>query len=247
MAIQIVLNDDYKATTGLYSGLNVIDLIPACPYKEPLIFPEVFDIAVYDPPFNIWNTIDLIIPAHTIICFNNSKHRRYAEALLGYPKCELMWCFKDGQYNGMNRPLICHETISIYGRLPNRANVGDEKVIKEKKFIRTRKKGNHSIPERRYETQKRKHLTTVLEYSKIMFKKEHGLFGKPLELAIVLLEWLLPHGKENYVWDGFAGRGTFGVAAKHFGANYIGFEKERERAARANKRIAEYIVEDDEY
>ena len=50
-----------------------------------------FDVAIFDPPFDIWNTIDFVPPAKTYICFTNFQNRHHVQKLFGNPRFELIW------------------------------------------------------------------------------------------------------------------------------------------------------------
>ena len=68
--------------------------------------------------------------------------------------------------------------------------------------------------------------------------KELGVWGKPIDLILPIMEWLTDDGET--VWDGFAGSGTFGCVAKALNLEYVGMEIDEETAMKARLRIANY-------
>jgi DNA modification methylase len=58
---------------------------------------------------------------------------------------------------------------------------------------------------------------------------------KPLDQALDLVSWFSDPG--DWVFDPFAGRGTFGLACKILGRNYIGVEMNPAEAQLAQARI----------
>jgi DNA modification methylase len=61
---------------------------------------------------------------------------------------------------------------------------------------------------------------------------------KPLDQALDLVSWF--SDPDDWVFDPFAGRGTFGLACKILGRNYLGVELNPVEAQLAQARIASY-------
>ena len=64
-----VTNSDYKNGSGLY------------------------DLAMFDPPFDIWKDINWKPNAKTYCCFTNFQNRHHVEKMFGVPKFEMIWFF----------------------------------------------------------------------------------------------------------------------------------------------------------
>ena len=198
--------------------------------------PE-FDILVYDPPFDTWDSIN-VKKAKTIIAFCSPQSRHHVEEKLGRPRTEIVWHFEDGRWVSPNLPRITHSYIYIYGDV-GKANVGDNQEIK------TQKKGKSSIGkdclgERIYTSKKRKHLNSVQIFPKNM-NSSIGAWGKPINLMIRLLEWV--EGKS--VLDPFMGSGTTGVACVKLGYQFTGIEIDRKHFNTSMQRIQNAYAEPD--
>lgn len=201
-------------------------------YKENI---GEFDVCIFDPPFNEWKNIDYIPKAKTYVCFTNFQNRHYVDKLFGVPKFEMIWYFKDGRWVSHKMPRHTHEHILIYGEIRNEAYTSD--LIKDRT---PQKKGKGSIgqdknlAERTYYPRERKMLNSVIEVPRTVDNKL-GLWGKPLKVAMPILKWIV--SKNDNVWDGFMGSGTFGVCVKKLDANYFGSEINLETFKKAKKRI----------
>ena len=157
----------------------------------------------------------LDVDCKTKIAFTSPQRRHETEKVLGKPRNELVWYFKDGRWVSKNLPRITHNYIYIYGET-NDAAVG------EKQEIKTMKKGYTSIGkdnlgQRIYTTKPRKHLNSVLEFPRNM---RTGSWGKPVGLLVNLIDWIKP----SVVCDLYMGSGSAGAACKKLGINYIGIE-----------------------
>lgn len=198
----------------------------------------IYDLAMYDPPFDIWKDIDWKPNAKTFVCFTNFQNRHYVERLFGLPKFEMIWFFKDGRWVSHNMPRHTHEHILIYGELRYDAYTGEFN-----NDLTPKKKGKGSIGrdknlgDRTYIPKERKMLNSVIEVPRNV-GKELGVWGKPVQLVKPIMEWLTKQGER--VWDGFAGSGTFGVIAKELNLNYEGFEIDMSNCMKANNRIAQH-------
>ena len=194
-----------------------------------------FDVAVFDPPFDIWEEIDYIPEAKTYICFTNFQNRHFVDALFGVPRFEMIWYFKDGRWVSHKMPRHTHEHILIYGELKNEAYTGAYNWD-----FTPQKKGRGSIgrdknlAERYYIPRKRKILNSVIEVPR-RTTNTLGIWEKPEKLVMPIFEWLISEG--DNVWDGFAGSGIFGVCCKKLKANYFGSELDKERTEMGNARI----------
>tara|TARA_R110002153_G_scaffold235998_1_gene389368 strand:- start:494 stop:1153 length:660 start_codon:yes stop_codon:yes gene_type:complete len=194
-----------------------------------------FDLCLFDPPFNIWHTINFIPKAKNYVCFTNFQNRHHVEKLFGKPKFEMIWFFKDGRWVSHNMPRHTHEHILIYGDLKNNAYTGeyniDRKPIKKGKgCIGTDK----NLGDRLYIPKERKMLNSVIEVPRNV-NKTLGVWGKPEKLIMPILEWLV--NENDNVWDGFMGSGTFGVCVKNLNANYFGSELNKQTFEVAKIRI----------
>lgn len=207
----IIQNKDYKNSNGLY------------------------DLAMFDPPFDIWKDIDYIPKAKTYCCFTNFQNRHYVEKIFGVPKFEIIWFFKDGRWVSHNMPRLTHEHIMIYGELRYDAYKGeyntDRKSVKKGKGCIGKDK---NLGDRIYTPKERKMLNSVIEVPRNV-GKELGVWGKPIDLIMPIMEWLTFKGEK--VWDGFAGSGTFGVVSKKLELEYDGYEINTETYIKAYNRI----------
>ena len=195
-----------------------------------------FDVAIFDPPFDIWNKIDFVPTAKTYVCFTNFQNRHHVQKLFGNPRFELIWHFKDGRWVSHNMPRHTHEHILIYGDLKNHAYVGEintnRKPIKKGKGSIGRDK---NLGERYYVPRERKMLNSVIEIPRNV-GKQLGVWSKPEQLAMMICEWLV--NPKDTIWDGFAGSGTFGVCAEKIGAKYYGSEIDAETYNEAKNRLS---------
>jgi hypothetical protein len=191
--------------------------------KDYRDIPRDADIAVYDPPFDIWNDVEIVTDAATTVCFTNHKNRRFVEDKLGYPKIELIWHFKDGRWVSHKHPRHTHEYIMVYGNLANDCYVGDlveDRTPVSKGFGCV---GRDRLEKRVYAPRERKMLNSVIEIPRNVGKKM-GVWGKPKKLVDQILDWL---GYEDAVlWDGFAGSGVFARSAMERGMRYVGCDLE---------------------
>jgi len=202
----------------------------------------MFDVCLFDPPFDMWKNIDYIPEAKTYVCFTNFQNRHFLDRLFGVPKFEMIWHFKDGRWVSHKMPRHTHEHILIYGELRKEAYTGEYNLNKNHQ-----KKGMGSIGRdknlgyRVYKPRKRKMLNSVIEVPRNV-KKELGVWGKPLKLVMPIFEWIIC--ENDNVWDGFAGSGTFGVCVKKLKANYFGSEINKDNYEIAKKRI--YLAQQEE-
>ena len=133
-------------------------------YKEN---KGVFDVCLFDPPFNEWSKVDFIPEAKTYVCFTNFQNRHHVDRLFGVPKFEMIWFFRDGRWVSHKKPRHTHEHILFYGELNNEAYTGE--YIKDRTPI---KKGKGSIgtdknlAHRTYVPRERKMLNSVIEVSR---------------------------------------------------------------------------------
>lgn len=196
-----------------------------------------YDVAMFDPPFDIWEDIKWKPEARTYVCFTNFQNRHHVTRLMGdRPKFEMIWHFKDGRWVSHKMPRHTHEHILIYGDLKNEAYTGEATTSQE-----PMKKGKGSIGrdsnlgDRVYVPRERKMLNSVIEVPRNV-GKALGVWGKPEALVMPIMEWLVNPG--DSVWDGFAGSGTFGVCAARLGAHYFASEINSKTCETANSRIA---------
>jgi len=200
---------------------------------------RLYDLAMFDPPFDIWKDIDWKPKAKTYCCFTNFQNRHYVEKIFGNPKFEIIWFFKDGRWVSHNMPRLTHEHIMIYGELRHDAYTGDYNT----NMLPVRKGmgcigRDKSLGERTYIPKERKMLNSVIEVPRNV-GKELGVWGKPIDLVKPIMEWLCREGET--VWDGFAGSGTFGVAAKDLKLDYDGYEINSDTCIAANSRINNHL------
>lgn len=195
----------------------------------------VYDLAMFDPPFDIWKNINWKPDAKTYCCFTNFQNRHYVEKMFGVPKFEMIWFFKDGRWVSHNMPRLTHEHIMIYGELRHDAYTGeynnDRTPMKKGKGCIGKDK---DLGNRTYTPRERKMLNSVIEVPRNV-GKELGVWGKPIDLIKPIMEWLT--SKNEIVWDGFAGSGTFGVVSKELGLLYEGYEIDSKTCKKANERI----------
>ena len=207
----MIINSDYQTSKGRY------------------------DVAIYDPPFNIWKNINYKVDAKTIVCFTNFQNRHHVEKLFGIPRFEVIWHFKDGRWVNNKMPRLTHEHILIYGELKYDAFTGE---LNTDRTPRKKGKGcigkDKNLGNRIYTPRERKMLNSVIEVPRNV-GKELGVWGKPIKLVKPIMEWLAKEG--DSIWDGFAGSGTFGVVAKELKLKYYGFEINKDICEKANKRI----------
>lgn len=213
-----------------------MDFIKNDTYKT--ITHQSYDVAFYDPPFDIWKEIDYKVFAKTYVCFTNFQNRRFVENIFGTPRFELIWHFKDGRWVSHNLPRLTHEHILIYGEINNNAYKGDynTNTVSQKKGRGCIGK-DKDLGNRIYTPRDRKMLNSVIEVPRNV-GKNLGVWAKPKKLIIYLIDWLCKEG--DMVWDGFAGSGTIGLVCLERGINYQGFEINQKTALRANKRISNY-------
>ena len=194
-----------------------------------------YDLAVYDPPFDMWKDVTLKVKAKTYLCFTNFQNRHHIQNLFGNPKVEMIWHFKDGRWVSHKMPRLTHEHILIYGVLKNDAYTGE---IVQDRTPQKKGKGcicrDKNLGDRVYQPRERKMLNSVIEVPRNV-KKELGVWGKPEQLLTPLMEWLTSDG--DTVWDGFAGSGTIGVIAKKLHLSYNGFEIDQDTFMKALIRI----------
>lgn len=197
-----------------------------------------YDLAMFDPPFDIWDEINWKPKAKTFICFTNFQNRHFVERIFGIPKFEMIWFFKDGRWVSHKMPRHTHEHILIYGELRYDAYTGELNSDRTPK-----KKGKGSIgrdknlTDRTYYPKERKMLNSVIEIPRNV-GKELGIWSKPIALIKPIMQWLTKEGE--IVWDGFAGSGTFGCVAKELKLHYDGFEIDKSTCDKANLRIDKY-------
>jgi DNA modification methylase len=196
---------------------------------------DKYDLAMFDPPFEIWKDINWKPEAKTYCCFTNFQNRYYVEKLFGKPKFEIIWFFKDGRWVSHKMPRLTHEHILIYGELRHDAYTGefnkDRNPVKKGKGCIGKDK---NLGDRVYIPRERKMLNSVIEVPRNV-NKDLGVWGKPIELIKPIMEWLTSENES--VWDGFAGSGTFGVVSKELNLNYSGFEINLDYTLKANNRI----------
>ena len=195
-----------------------------------------FDLAIYDPPFDIWDTIDYKVEAKTYICFTNFQNRHHVERIFGIPRFEAIWHFKDGRWVSHKLPRLTHESILIYGDIKNEAYVGE--YVQDRTPQRKGKAAigrDKNLGDRTYIPHERKMLNSVIEIPRNV-GKALGVWGKPESLAMLLLEWLACEG--DTVWDGFAGSGTFARVSESMNLKYSGCDINAEYVREANQRMS---------
>jgi len=207
----MLINDDYRNNKG------------------------TFDVCIFDPPFDIWHSIDYVPTAKTYICFTNFQNRHHVQERFGNPKFEMIWHFLDGRWVSHKMPRHTHEHILIYGELANEAYTGPINVNREpiNKGYGAIGRDKLTTP-RLYQPRERKMLNSVITVPR-RHTNACGLWGKPLEVAMPILEWLVSPNDD--VWDGFAGSGTFGVCVNKLGANYFGSELDTKIYNAARERL----------
>ena len=215
---------------------KTINLIRHKSYDQALT--SEYDLAMFDPPFDIWEQIKSVPQARTYVCFTNFQNRHHVTRLMGErPRFEMIWHFKDGRWVSHKMPRHTHEHILIYGDLKNEAYTGE--ATNSQKPI---KKGRGSIGrdsnlgDRVYVPRERKMLNSVIEVPRNV-NNALGVWGKPEALVMPIMEWLVCPG--DSVWDGFAGSGTFGVCAARLGAQYYGYEINAATCDAANARLSQ--------
>jgi DNA modification methylase len=172
-------------------------------------------LVIYDPPYDEWDQV-INVEATSKIAFTSPQRRHETENILGKPRNEIVWFFKDGRWVSKNLPRITHNYIFIYGKTSDAA-VGPDQEIK------TMKKGYTSIGKdnlgpRIFTTKPRKHLNSVLEYPRNM---KSGSWGKPIGLLKNVIEWIDP----DIVFDLYMGTGSAGKACLELNKSYVGIEK----------------------
>ena len=190
------------------------------------------DLIFLDPPFDEW--VDMTLPEwQSLICFTNFQNREKITDQFGKPRSEIIWHFKDGRWVSNTLPLVCHETILIYGNT-NQADVGITnkdagiEIKKGKSYIGK----DQNLGTRRYIPKQRKQLKSVYEHPRM--NKDHlGSWTKPLPLIHQLTEFCA----KTSVLDLFMGSGTMGIVCNKLGLNYIGVEKDERIFEMACKRI----------
>ena len=175
-------------------------------------------LVIYDPPYDEWDQV-LTVECATKIAFTSPQRRHETESVLGKPRNEVVWFFRDGRWVSKNLPRITHNYIYVYGQTGDCA-------VGEKQEIKTMKKGYVSIGkdnlgERIYTTKPRKHLNSVLEFPRNM---KNGSWGKPVGLLKNLIEWINP----DIVFDLYMGTGSAGKACKELNIDYVGIEIDAE-------------------
>lgn len=194
-----------------------------------------YDLAIFDPPFNIWNSIKKIPKAKNYLCFTNFQNRSFVEKIFGKPKFELIWYFKDGRWVSNNMPRITHENILIYGELKNSAFTGN--INTNKKSVKKGKScigKDKNLGNRIYTPKEFKMLNSVLEVPRDV-KKPLGVWSKPLKLVMPLMKWLV--NKNDKVFDGYMGSGTFAICCHDLNVNYTGYEICENNFKIANDRV----------
>jgi site-specific DNA-methyltransferase (adenine-specific) len=195
------------------------------------------DAVVLDPPFEMWGDFTPIT-AKTTIAFCSPQSRHSVESILGKPRCEIVWHFRDGRWVSPNLPRITHDYIYVYGETSN-ASVGDTQDVK------TQRKGRSSIGkdclgDRIYTSKPRKHLNSVQIFPRNM-SGPLGAWGKPDVLMTRLLEWVSP----CTTFDPFMGSGTTGVACAKLGRKFVGIEIEPKYFDIACERIDKAYAQHD--
>lgn len=199
-----------------------------------------FDVCLFDPPFDEWKNINYIPKAKTYVCFTNFQNRHYVDKIFGVPKFEIIWHFKDGRWVSHKMPRHTHEHILIYGELKNEAYTGEYNTDRT-----PQKKGkgcigrDKNLGDRTYIPRERKMLNSVIEVPRNV-GKTLGVWGKPEKLVMPILEWIV--SKNDNVWDGFMGSGTFGLCVKKLKANYFGSELNPETFKKAQERLNQSIL-----
>ncbi len=195
-----------------------------------------YDLAMFDPPFDIWEDIKWKPEARTYVCFTNFQNRHHVTRLMGErPKFEMIWHFKDGRWVSHKMPRHTHEHILIYGELKNEAYTGPK--VTDRTPVKRSRGGigtDKSLGPSWYIPRERKLLNSVIEVPRSS-KNRLGLWGKPEALALPIMHWLSNEGDK--ILDGFAGSGTFGVCATRIGAEYFGTEIRKETCDKANQRL----------
>ena len=72
-------------------------------------------LVIYDPPYDEWDQV-INVEATSKIAFTSPQRRHETENILGKPRNEIVWFFKDGRWVSKNLPRITHNYIFIYGK-----------------------------------------------------------------------------------------------------------------------------------
>jgi len=191
-------------------------------------------LLILDPPYDKWDKFKFLScdDADSIIAFCSPQSRHNTESVLGKPKTEIVWFFKDGRWVSNNLPRITHNYIYVYGKTHN-AFVGELQNQKSmsKGSGAIGKDGGDVLGKRIYRPNKQKQLNSVLEFPKNM--KNFGAWGKPQEMFTQIINWIDP----DVVIDLFMGSGSVGIAALNAGKKYIGIESDEQVFLQAKKAI----------
>jgi len=193
------------------------------------------DVTLYDPPFDEWQNARRL-PSETSFAFTNWQNRTSVERILGRPRFELVWHFKDGRWVSHTGPRLTHELILLYGETVE-AYLGQPNNGKPQNKGRGCV-GKDKLPDRVYTPRARKQLNSVLEYPRNV-NSGMGCWGKPLKLVSLLLEW--SGGKS--VLDPYMGGGTTLVAAKELGLRAVGIEIDEKICEFAANRLRQGLLE----
>jgi hypothetical protein len=196
------------------------------------------DLLILDPPFAAWPEVPKI-PATTTLAFTNLASRAAVEALLGWPRSEIVWHFPDGRFVSHSLPLVTHETILIYGP------TGSAYVGERQREARPRRKQTHSTmartanPRPAYVPRERRALDSVLTIAQRPGTAPLGRWSKPEPLLRVLIEFA---ATGPLVLDPYMGAGTAIRAARDLGLQAIGIDQRRECCDLAIAALAQKVL-----
>jgi len=189
-------------------------------------------LTILDPPYDKW--AETINPqfSNSIIALCSPQSRHETEIVLGKPKTELVWYFKDGRWVSNNLPRITHNYIYVYGETGN-AFVGErqETTPQKKGYGAIGKDGKEQLGKRIYTPKENKQLNSVMEFPRNM--REFGAWGKPKDMFYRLIKWINP----DIVVDPYMGSGTIGVATLSLEKKYIGIEIDESTFKKAVRTI----------
>ena len=207
----------------------------------PLLSHIPFNLVVFDPPFDIWDQVDVqdqrawVKDIPTKLAFTNPQNRRSVEDIFGRPRYELVWDFSVGRWVSHTGPRFTHELILEYGPTGD-AYVGPinnaQPQCKGHGAI-----GKDALPVRMYYPRERKQLESVLHYPRNV-SNSMGVWGKPLGLVATLLEW----ADCDMILDPFMGSGTVLRAAKDQGRKAVGIELDERHCELAVARLGQGVL-----
>jgi DNA modification methylase len=196
------------------------------------------DLLVLDPPFDLWPDVPYIM-AKTTLAFTNRSSRATVQELLGEPRTEVIWHFRDGRWVSHQLPLITHETILVFGAL-NDMYLGEEQAQVPQRIAPHRHLQRTRTPRTSYVPKPRRALNSVLEFPQNPGTEPLGRWSKPAGLMRLLLEWA---ATGPYVLDPFMGGGTTLKVARDLGLPAIGIEIEERYCEVAVELLSQQVLD----